>query len=294
MKLDYKAERDGIVVLDVLVNNFELSRRRISRLKREDAIKVNSKTVHTNYILNNGDILAVTINSSINAEIIPQKIEIDIIYEDEYFCIVNKNPYITIHPCRGYLDNTLANALLYHWKQNNEDASFHAVSRIDKDTSGLVVIAKNGYIHKNMQEYFFKNSIHRKYIALAEGIIETQSGTIDKPIGILNEGSILRGITEKGQKAVTNFKVIKTYQNSTLVELELITGRTHQIRVHMKSIGHPLIGDKLYNDLLENTTLIKRQALHAYRIAFKHPITNENLDFEIGLPKDIRDIIKFL
>ncbi len=122
MKLTYTAERDSIVVLDVLINNFELSRRRISRLKRENSIKVNSKAVYTNYILNAGDILEVAINSSVNNEIIPQKIDIDIVYEDEYFCIVNKYPYIPIHPCRGYRDNTLANALLYHWQQNNEYA----------------------------------------------------------------------------------------------------------------------------------------------------------------------------
>lgn len=304
MILTYNAvsSDDGILLNNILKEKLELSQRRISRLKREDGIKVDGETAWTNRIIKSGDLIEVFINESINEHIIPQNIPIEIVYEDDYFCVVNKNSNMPIHPAGGHRINTLANALIYYWLQNKQgtSVSFHPVSRLDKDTSGLALIAKNGHIHHLMQNEIYRRRIDRKYIALLYGVVEQDEGTISAPIMRVSNDDIIRSVNfENGKIAITHFKVLQRFERYTLAEFKLETGRTHQIRVHTQYIGHPIVGDNLYqyNNIVsrEENDLIKEyfngQALHAYKLKFSHPIYNKDISLTTDLPDNM---LKFI
>ncbi len=270
----------------------EISRNTIQIYIKDDCVLVNEKIVKANFILKKGDKIHLTIPDPVSNDIIAQDIPLDIYYEDNDVIVVNKPTGMVVHPAVGNYQNTLVNALMYHCHDLsgiNGVIRAGIVHRIDKDTSGLLVACKNDFAHRNLSEQFFNKTISRKYYAIVYGVINHNVGRIEAPIGrdMINRQQMAVAI--QGKAAVTNFKVLERFKKYTLVELSLETGRTHQIRVHMKYIGHPLVGDYVYGP--KNVIGETGQFLHAKTLGFIHPRTKEYLEFDSPLPKYFEDFL---
>ena len=213
-------------------------------------------------------------------------------YDDFDIIMVNKPPFMVVHPTKSHFDNTIANGITYYIKEKNEKVKVRFVNRLDMNTSGLVIVAKNAYAHHTLSVDMGNDAVEKKYITVVKGNIENDEGTINEPIYRPTEDSIKRIVDEKGQASITHYKVLERLNDATVVEVKLETGRTHQIRVHMSHIGHGIIGDELYGYVDES--LINRQALHAYSLSFNQPRTKENLEFKAELPNDIKNLIEKL
>lgn len=262
----------------------------ITHLKRtENGLLLNGKWAYVRDILHTGDILTVRLIEVESSEnIVPTNLPLDIVYEDEDLLIINKNADTPIHPSQGNYNNTLANAVAYYYQQKGEFFTYRCINRLDRDTTGLLIIAKHMYSASLLSDMVQKREIHREYLAIAAGMVP-DAGTIIAPIGRVDGSTIERQIdTENGEYACTHYKRLSYSNDYSLVSLKLETGRTHQIRVHMKHIGHPLPGDFLYNP---DYTVINRQALHSYKLTFVHPITGEKMKFTAELPEDMKKII---
>lgn len=270
------------------------SRSLIELKKLPENILVNQQPVHVNHPLHTGDILTVHIQEDHSSEkILPVDLPLDIVYEDEDLLVINKPAGMPIHPSMNHYENSLANALAWYFTKQDKDFVFRCVNRLDKDTSGLTVVAKHfvsAGILSDMISNKTDSGFTREYLAIVRGNVKPLSGTINAPIA-RKEGSIMeRQIDwEQGESAITHYQLISEKNGHSLVSLTLDTGRTHQIRVHMKYLGFPLIGDYLYHPDME---LISRQALHSHRVCFTHPITGEQLDFSAPLPEDMAAIIR--
>ncbi|MDD6812421.1 MAG: RluA family pseudouridine synthase [Lachnospiraceae bacterium] len=266
------------------------SRQNIIALKKlPDSILVNGRWEYVTYSLKAGEQLTIIIQEDASSEkIVPVKLPLSIIYEDEDMLVVNKPANMPIHPSLNNYENTLANAVAYYYKEQNLPFVFRCINRLDRDTTGLTILAKNMLSAGILSEMISRREIKREYLALADGIgISPKSGTIDAPIARIDGSTIERCVDfEKGERAVTHYEVLNesVKNNLSLINLWLETGRTHQIRVHMKYIGHPLIGDFLYHP---GNTQISRQALHAHRLTLLHPITKQPLCFTAPLPDDM-------
>ena len=263
----------------------------ITHLKRtENGILLNGVWGRVRDILHTNDHLEITlIETETSDNIVPTPLPLHIVYEDEDLIVVNKSANTPIHPSQGNYDNTLANAVAYYYQQKGEAFTYRCINRLDRDTTGLLILAKHMYSASLLSNMVQNREIHREYLALATGFVNDM-GTIEAPIGRAPGSTIERQIDyENGDYACTHYKRI-SYQNGySLVSLKLATGRTHQIRVHMKHIGHPLPGDFLYNP---DYTSINRQALHSYRLQFIHPITKQQLEFTAPLPDDMLSILQ--
>lgn len=214
--------------------------------------------------------------------------KLDIVYEDNCFLILNKPSGIAVHPSMLHYDNSLSNGVKYYFDKNNLHKKIRPVNRLDFDTSGLIIFAKNEYVQECLIRQMANNEFSKKYLAIVEGIFDSKSGTINLPIGRKEKSIIERCVCELGQPSITEYKVLQEHNNISLVECVLKTGRTHQIRVHMSAIGHPLVGDSLYG-LTSN--LIDRQALHSYEISFIHPITKERITLLSDIPSDMEKVL---
>ena len=261
-------------------------------------VKVNDKiATKAGLLVKNNDI--IDINFVINADMInvePQDIPLNIVYEDESLAVINKPQGMVVHPAPGSYDKTLVNALLYHFKQiSTGSESFRPgiVHRIDKDTSGLLVVAKDNVSHEKLAKQIAEHSCFRHYIALVEGELKENSGTIDKPIGRDKKDRKKMAIVDDGKKAVTHYHVVERYKGYTLVHFKLETGRTHQIRVHTKAINHPIVGDKTYGFAKQKFNL-DGQLLHAKKLELTHPKTGERMIFECSIPDYFESILKKL
>ena len=217
--------------------------------------------------------------------------KLDIVYEDEDVLVINKPSNMPTHPSMGNYENSLANGVMYYYKSKGEERVFRAVNRLDKDTSGLMAVAKNSYIHARLGEEIQKKELKRKYMCIVCGDVE-RDGTVDAPIRRADGSVINRIVAPDGQRAVTHYRVVKRYGEYTLLEMELETGRTHQIRVHMAYIGHPLVGDWLYGT--EDHNIAKRQMLHSCYLCFTHPITGQIMEFKDKMAEDMRAFIEKL
>lgn len=261
----------------------------------EKLVLVNDNIVKASYKVKLDDIIEIKIKEDIPYEIAPVNMNLDIVYQDEYVCVVNKPQGLVVHPSVTTRENTLVHGLMHEIKDLsgiNGVLRPGIVHRIDKDTSGLLMVAKNDLAHEKLVEQLVNKTVTRKYIALVYGVVEPNLGKITAPIGRDPQDRIKMGVVESGKPAVTHFQVLKRFEEFTLIECQLETGRTHQIRVHLKYIGHPLVGDPAYGPkrVIGNTG----QFLHAKVLGFKHPLTDEYLEFTSELPKEFSDYLEYL
>lgn len=279
---------ENIPIKNYLRRHVGLSLTNWRKIKQTGLLQINNTPAFPHTLVKAGDTITITWHDE--CKIQPTALPLDIKYEDEFLLIINKPANMLVHPT-NYSDNeTLANAVMYYYKIKNIASGFHPVHRLDKNTSGLVVIAKLPYIQHLLAKDNVKK-VSRFYWGITTGIIHPNAGVIDAPIGRHPNSIIQRIVRADGQHALTEYKTIKRLNDACLVELKLKTGRTHQIRVHLSHIGHPLLGDDLYGG---STALISRQALHAIRIVFDHPITNKTIDILSHPPADFTQTLKLL
>lgn len=281
---------DGAKLDGILKNRLNLSRRMITGIKKRDGIFLNGSHAMTNEKVKTGDIVSVDISKEESQDIEPQDIPIDIVFEDHDLLIINKQPGIVVHPTKGHPEGTLSNAVMYHFRSRGEDSIVRLVNRLDRDTSGLIIIAKNQFCHQAMAKQLEAGQVKKIYMAVVHGSFENDEGIIDLPIDRPSWESIKREVTKSGQNAVTHYRVVEKLKDAALLQIRLETGRTHQIRVHMSHIGHPVVGDTLYGTS-DDTELILRQALHAYTLEFYHPRSGQKLSVKADLPEDIKNLI---
>ncbi|MCI8777957.1 MAG: RluA family pseudouridine synthase [Bacilli bacterium] len=280
-----------------LIEKLNFSRSKIQKMLKENYIMVNNENVKNSYLLKANDI--ITINNYVEElpNISPENMDLDIVYEDDDVIVINKANGIVVHPAVGNSSHTLVNGLMFHSKKLSDiNGEFRPgiVHRIDAFTTGLLMVAKNNFAHEFLAKQLEEKKTVRKYIALVWGIIETDTGTIDAPIGRDKKDRKKMAVTDQNsKKAITHFKVLKRYHNASLIELQLETGRTHQIRVHMNYINHPVVNDPVYGKrkLLDESG----QCLHAKILGFVHPRTLKYMEFESDLPECFQNILnKFI
>ena len=288
-------DNDGIRLDKYLMDKLDISRSKVQKLIELDKILVNGKIVKSSYVVKENDIILVSDIEEENYDIEPENIKLDIVYEDEYLLVVNKPSGMVVHPGNGNYNHTLVNALMYHCNNNlstvNGTIRPGIVHRIDADTSGLLLVAKNDMVHNDLAKQISEKSVVRKYICLVQGVIEEDSATIDAPIGRDKNNRKKMCVTGDNSKdAITHIKVIERYHSSTLIECTLETGRTHQIRVHMAYINHPVVNDLVYGyNRVDDASF--GQMLHAKEIGFVHPVTKEFMDFQVEPPKRFLEIL---
>lgn len=272
----------------------DYSRSQIKQLLDGGNITVNGKTEKAKYKVKSGDVIRLEEPETKTLELRPENIPLDIVYEDDDVIVINKPQGMVVHPAPGHDDHTLVNALLYHCPLSTINGTFRPgiVHRIDKDTSGLLMVAKNDKAHRFLAEQLKDKTNIREYVALVHGRIAEDEGTINAPIGRSLKDRKKQAVVKDGRNAVTHFEVLKRYRDYTLVKCILETGRTHQIRVHMKYIGHPLVGDPLYGP--KKTIKGNGQFLHAGKLGFVHPTTGKLLIFEAPLPKIFQECLEKL
>ena len=269
-----------------------LSRSTIKKLIDEDKILVNQNKIKPSYSVKVADLIEVIDVDFSETEIIPTKMDLDIVYEDDDVLVVNKPSGMVVHPAPGHYQDTLVNGLLWHIKNLsniNGETRPGIVHRIDKDTSGLLMVAKNNYAHDILAKELQEKKTKREYIAVVEGVINNKRGKINAPIGRDKANRLKMAVTSSGKEAVTNFEVLETFDDSSLIKCILETGRTHQIRVHMQYINHPLVNDYVYGNAKTNDF---GQFLHAQTLGFTHPKTKEWLEFSCELPKEFTEYLE--
>lgn len=291
-------DEEGILLKTIMQSRMGISRKLLSRLKQTDkGITLNGERVYINIKVRAGDRIALYMEEEESDDILPQALPLTILIEDRHLLIVNKPAGIIVHPTHGHYINTLANAVVHHWQQQEQRFRFRPVHRLDQETSGVLAIAKNPYAHQQISEQMKLNRVVKEYLALVHGWLQQAEGTINAPIDRDPLDPHYRIVTPSGSAAITHYEVVEQFNQASLVKLRLETGRTHQIRVHMQSIGHPLLGDKMYG-LAEQepalSSMIDRQALHAWRLGFNHPGTGQDELFEAELPADMMRVIEQL
>lgn len=269
----------------------ELSSRLIRSAAKDGRISVNGKVVTLRYEVQGGDKIELDVVKDESQDIAPENMPLEIVYEDSDVIVVNKRPFMVVHPTKSYQSGTLANGLLYYFQEKGEDCIVRLVSRLDMNTSGLILAAKNQFAHMALARDMQKGAFDKRYVAVVHGNLENTEGVIDASIYKPEGPGVKRVIDEKGQRSITRYKVIERTALGDLVELQLETGRTHQIRVHMESIGHPIFGDSLYCDH-NDEEYINRQALHGYKLTFPRPRTGEKITLEIDMPKDMKELME--
>lgn len=284
--------------LDVVIAKItDLTRVTVQRLIENRDILVNGNSSKASYRVANGDIITVEIPEVTETDIKPQDIPIPIVYEDNDIIVVNKPKGMVVHPANGNPDGTLVNAILAHCNGTLSGIGGKVrpgiVHRLDKDTSGLLIVAKNDRAHLNMSKQIQDRKVTKKYVALVRGVIAENEATIDMPIGRSEKDRKKMAVDKNGKNAVTHFKVIKRYNNYTLLDIKIDTGRTHQIRVHLAEIGHPVVGDEVYSNG-KNEFGVKGQMLHAKSLDFEHPITEKKMHLEAEVPEYFKRVINEL
>lgn len=291
MKLEYIVKNDNryINVKQLLKEYFNMSDRLILKLKNAKQIFLNGKNVYVTASLNVGDSVLIDLFfEEDNSNIVAKEMKLNIIYEDEACLIIDKPPGIAVHPSANHFEDTISNGVRYYFDKIELKRKIRPVNRLDKDTSGIVVFAKSEYVQECLVKQMEAKTFEKEYIAILDGVLHDNIGKIDAPIS-RKDGSIMeRQISVTGDKAITHFKVLKIFSNYTLINFKLETGRTHQIRVHCKYIGCPILGDTLYG---RQTQLIDRQALHACKVSFIHPITKEKVTYNSSVPMDMQKVL---
>lgn len=291
---DKEDERIDVYLSEALEN---MSRNAVQKLIAAGSITVNDKAVKSNYKIKLNDLIEVVLPEPEVLDIVPEDIPVDIVYEDDDLAVINKAQGMVVHPSAGHYSGTLVNGLMYHLKSLSSINGVlrpGIVHRLDKDTSGLMLVAKNDKAHNYLSKCLKEHSINRIYYALVEGTIKTDSGVIDAPLGRSEKDRKKRAVTYKNSKAaVTDYWVLERFGKYTLIKLKLKTGRTHQIRVHMKHIGHPVVGDMVYGNKT-NKFGLNGQLLHSKSLGFIHPTTGEYMEFESELPDYFQKVLKII
>ena len=283
-------EENNIRLDSYLAKTLNISRSKVQKLVKQDKILVNGNILNSSYLLSIGDVIRVNDELDFDIHIKSANIPLDIVYENDDLLVINKPSGMVVHPAPGNYDNTLVNALLGKYELSNDVLRPGIVHRLDKDTSGLMLVAKNDYAHDKLSNMIKEKEVKRTYIALVNGVINHETGTIDAPIGRDNKYREKMMVTDVNSKnAITNFKVIKRYPRHTLVECNLETGRTHQIRVHMAYIGYPIVNDSVYGKEIIDKDF--GQLLHSKKIEFDNPRDNKHLMFEVDAPKRFYEIM---
>lgn len=284
--LDVKA---SMKLIDILRNEMAFSSRLIRLLKKEKRVYVNGHLLSFNAPLRVGDVIEVSMPDEENI-FEPEEMAIDVLYEDDLFLVVNKSPFLVVHPTKGHTNHTLANGLAFYMLSKNEHYKIRFAHRLDRDTSGAMIICKNGFAQKWISDQMQDQTINKQYYAIVDGIVEKDSGTIQAPIGRIDEESLRRHVHDQGLDSITHYEVVERFENHTLLLVTLETGRTHQIRIHLEHIGHRILGDVLYGD---NHDLINRQALHAVHLDFKG-VDGQLIKIKAPLLEDMTQLIERL
>lgn len=290
MEFEYTIESTNFLnVKDVLKNYFGISSRLLLKLKKNNSVYLNNSICNLNDLVSVGDTVSFCLNyEEDNSNIVATNIPLNIVYEDECLLIINKPPNIAIHPSMLHYDNSLSNGVKYYFNLIGLHKKIRPVNRLDRNTSGLVIFAKNEYVQEFLIKEMQIKTFSKEYLAILEGTLDKKQGTINAPIARKKDSIIERCVDNSGDNSITHYKVLKEFDNFSLVNFKLETGRTHQIRVHSSYIGHPILGDDLYGN---KSNLINRQALHSYKISFIHPKTRRKMHFEIDMPQDMLDIV---
>jgi 23S rRNA pseudouridine1911/1915/1917 synthase len=292
-------ESESIVVFNVKKDdetleefsfNQKISGRLFRRLYREKNIFVNKRFIKKNQPLKKGDTISIVMEDE-KENTVPEFIPLDIIYEDLDLLVLNKQPFIVVHPTKSYQRNTLSNGISYYFQKKGINKKIRFVNRLDMDTSGVLIVAKSPFAHQQMALQFEKNQVEKRYIAIVSGVVKNDEDIIDLPIGREEENSIRKVVTKEGKNAITKYKVIKRFKDATILDVQIFTGRSHQIRVHLNHVGHPIIGDTLY---YRPSKHINRQALHSYYLKAKSPRSKKQINFKASLPDDIKNLINIL
>lgn len=266
----------------------DISGRLLRKLQKKKHIYINGKSNKMTSKVKKGDLVSIYMEGeSNNFEL--QKMDLDIIYEDHDLLILNKKPHMVVHPTKSHEKNTLSNGIAYYFNEKDIRRKIRFVNRLDMNTSGILIVAKNQFAHQQISLQFEKNTVEKRYRALVEGVVEEDKALIDLGVG-REKTAIERSVVEVN-RALTEYRVIERYKNASLVDIKLFTGKTHQIRVHMKEIGHPIIGDSLYN---KESDFIDRQALESYYLKIKSPRNREELVLSIDMSEDFKKLIKHL
>lgn len=292
--IDVSDEETGERIDSFLSGKTEFTRTRIQQLIKDKNITVNGKATKSSYKIEENDEIAIEVPEAETTEINPENIKIDIVYEDSDIAVINKQAGLVVHPAHGHYSGTLVNAILYHIKDLsgiNGEIRPGIVHRLDKDTSGLIVIAKNDKVHTALTEMFQEKKIRKTYLAILKGKLNKTEGKVVTQIGRdkndRKKMTVIDDVT-KGKNAITNYKVVSQNNLFTLVKVNIETGRTHQIRVHMRHLGYPILGDSVYGRK-DNE---KRQMLHAYKLEFLHPVTGHQMEFTGEIPEDFQKALK--
>ena len=286
MELNYEIKNNKQTINSILQNELKISSRLLYKLIKLNKIELNHKPCDTRKTGTFGDTITIDFDyEEDNSNIIPTKMNLNIIFEDDWLLVVNKPAGIAIHPSVSHYSDSLCNGIRFYFDKIGLKKKIRPVNRLDLNTSGLVVFAKCEYIQECLINQMKNNQFKKEYLAVCNGFFDKKSGTINLPIARKENSIIERCISENGQTAITHYEVLKEFDNYSLVKCSLETGRTHQIRVHMSAIGHPLLGDSLYGSI---SNLINRQALHCFNLQFIHPVYNNDLNFWGDLPNDFK------
>lgn len=286
-----KSEKENVRIDQYLTEELDISRSKVQRLIKDEKVSVNGKIISNNYKVKLNDEIDIDDELDFEINIEAENIPLDIVYEDEYLLIVNKASGMVVHPAPGNYSGTLVNALMGKFNLSNDKIRPGIVHRIDKDTSGLLVVAKDDKTHELLGDMIKNKDVERLYYAVVDGVIKHETGTIDAPIGRdPNNRQKMKVTDENSKDAITHFRVLKRFNDATLIECKLETGRTHQIRVHMNYIGFPICNDPVYGRGKKTTPF--GQMLHSKSIRFTHPITKKEIYFESDVPQEFKDFLK--
>ncbi len=287
------ADQTGQTVEDILRGALQLSRRMLQRLTRSQGLRLNRRPTFLARRVREGDVVAARIGVAESEGLEPVPMELEIVHEDTDLLVVNKPPFLLVHPTSPTHTATLAHGIAHHFLKQGLHARVRPVHRLDRDTSGLVLIAKSAFAHQHLDRQLRERQLQREYLAFVQGVVAEDAGQIDAPIGRHPQHPHLRAVVAGGDPATTRFAVIERFAGATLLQMALETGRTHQIRVHLQHIGHPLLGDRQYGG--SGARLLNRPALHAFRLSFVQPTRGERLTLQAPLPPDLielRDMLR--